>query len=64
MSNPVAWSARCCDESSWRDCLRQKSKWILFHGSYCPVVLREMACMESLTPLETFCMVLGKFCWK
>ena len=29
-----------------------------------PLMLSEMECMESLTPLFTFCMVLEKFCWK
>ena len=29
-----------------------------------PLMLSEMECMESLTPLFTFCMVVGKFCWK
>ena len=32
--------------------------------AYLPLVLSEMEWMESLTPLVTFCMAVGKFCWK
>ena len=63
MSSPVASNVALCGGEQLGDGLSKQRNDVLPH-QLLPLMLREMVCMESLTPLFTFCMVVGKFCWK